>query len=204
MWGISALPILSLGIKSLRKSSARRAVTAFLVSLAAAAIAPGTTLQQLSVVEMTQQATTIVRAKVTGSAAVLRGNQVWTLYQLETLETLKGGAMTEVAVPGGAAGGLRQVVAGAPSLSAGGEYVLFLWTGRSGVTQVIGLSQGLLAVARDAHGNVNLVRPASKETMLDANLKPVSDQDLRIGWNDFRSRILSQSKAKPEPGKAAR
>jgi len=153
-----------------------------------------TTLQQLSLDEMTQQSTSIVRGRVTGSSTGMRGSNVWTFYQVQVLETFKGheAGQVQVAVPGGAAGGVRQMVAGAPSLSSGSEYVLFLWTGRSGLTQVMGLSQGLLSVIHDGQGNTNLVRPASKEIMLDSNLKPVMDQGLRLRWSDFRSRVASR------------
>ena len=50
---------------------------------------------------------------------------------------------------GGVAGGIRQSVSGAPELKPGQEYVLFLWTSRSGLTQVIGLSQGLFQLSEE-------------------------------------------------------
>ena len=166
------------------------------VVLSAISVVPvgATTLQRLSLDEMTQQSSAIVRAKVTGSSPILRGANVWTMYQVQVLETLKGPSANtvQVAVPGGVAGGMRQIVAGAPSLTPGGEYVFFLWRGRSGLVQLIGLSQGLLSVTRDAEGNASLVRPAAKEIMLDHNLKPVTDQGLRLHWSDFRSRVVSR------------
>lgn len=126
----------------------------------AAAGLQATTLQQLTVDEMIQQSTAIVHVKVTSSSAAMRGRSVYTFYQFQTLETLKGTAPAEVAVPGGIAGSIRQEVAGAPMLNTGGEYVIFLWTSNSGLTQVIGLSQGLFHVAQDASGNTVLVRAA--------------------------------------------
>ena len=119
-----------------------------------------TTLQQLTVDEMIQQSTAIVHVKVASSSASMRGRNIYTVYQLQTLETLKGTAPAEVAVPGGIAGNIRQEVAGAPTLKVGGEYVIFLWTSGSGLTQVIGLSQGLFNVAQDVSGNAVLVRAA--------------------------------------------
>lgn len=172
----------------------QRLVSAAVLSVIALAPLSATTLQRLSVDEMTQQSSAIVRAKVTGCSGVLRGANVWTIYQLQVLETLKGArtSSVQVAVPGGVAGGMRQMVAGAPTLTTGAEYVFFLWQGRSGLIQLIGLSQGLLSVTRDAEGNINLVRPAAKEVMLDQNLKPVTDPGLRLRWNDLRSRVLSK------------
>ena len=45
------------------------------------------------------------------------------------------------------------MVAGAPTLRAGREYVLFLWTSRSGLTQLMGMSQGLFSVERTTAGD---------------------------------------------------
>jgi len=117
--------------------------------------ARATTLEQLSMTSMIQQSTAIVRAKVTGSYAANRKGQIYTFYRLQVLENLKATtpASAEVAVPGGSLNGVQQVVPGAPGLVAGQEYVLFLWTSKSGLTQVIGLSQGLFDVGKDASGN---------------------------------------------------
>ncbi len=81
------------------------------------------------------------------------------------------------------------MVAGAPVLNVGEEYVVFLWTSRSGVTQVIGLTQGLFRVGQDAQGNTIAMRPAATETMLDKNGRLVSDQPLTLRVNDLRSRV---------------
>jgi hypothetical protein len=161
-----------------------------------------TTLLQLSMGDMIQQSTSIVRAKVTGSHGAFRGRDIYTYYQLQVIETVKpGGAQastqTEIAVPGGVAGGVRQPVAGSPSLTVGAEYVLFLWTSRSGLTQVIGLSQGLFKVipstaANATPGNSTVIRPAATETMLDANGNVATDQTIRLLWGDLRSRIQQQ------------
>ena len=70
--------------------------------------ANATTLQQLTVEEMAQKSTSIVRAKVTGSNGIRYGLDVFTVYRFETLETIKrsnGTQPTEVGVPGGIAGG---------------------------------------------------------------------------------------------------
>src|SRR5579862_7587607 len=132
-----------------------RAWSALILGLTGASLLPATTLEQLSLGDMIQKSTGIVHAKVTGSYAAYQGADIWTHYQLQVMEDWKpsGQVATEVAVPGGSAKGVRQSVAGAPVLTVGGEYVLFLWTSRSGITQVIGLSQGLFSVKQDASGN---------------------------------------------------
>src|SRR5437763_1414163 len=76
---------------------------------------PATTLEQLSLAVMTEQATAIVRAKVVGLSTAVRAGDVYTNYQLETLESLKTphASIRQVSVPGGVAGGIRQTMAGA-------------------------------------------------------------------------------------------
>jgi len=149
--------------------------------------AKATTLLQLGLGEMAQKSTAIARVKVTGSSEVLRGADVFTVYRLATLESLKApatGNLNEVAVPGGAAGGIRQVVAGAPRLRVGGEYVLFLWTSRSGLTQIIGLSQGLFSLNDDV-----ATRAAADEQMLDASGRPVRPETLAMPWAGLKARV---------------
>jgi hypothetical protein len=155
------------------------------------ACAQATTLQRLSLDDMIQQSTGIVRAKVTGSSSALRGQNIYTYYHLQILENAKGGAskVMDVAVPGGTVDGKREIAVGAPSLTTGSEYVVFLWTGRSGLTQIIGLSQGLFLAVPDAAGKIRLARPAATDLMLDKNGKAVEDQSLALEWSDLRARI---------------
>ncbi|MBZ5673959.1 MAG: hypothetical protein LAP61_06905 [Acidobacteriia bacterium] len=163
-----------------------------------ASFAPGawaTTLEQLTLDEMAQKSTAIVRARVTGSHAATRGADIYTYFQLQVLETWKssGQASTEVAVPGGVVDGIRQSVSGAPELKPGQEYVLFLWTSRSGLTQLMGLSQGLFKVSEEGSGGGSGVavvqRPAASELMLNRSGLPVDDHAVSMRLQDLRSRV---------------
>jgi len=153
------------------------------------AIAPvfGTTLEQLSLADMARQSTSIVRARVTGSRSAYKGSTIYTYFQLQVLETWKSAPQvaTEVAVPGGAVDGIRQSVNGAPELKSGQEYVLFLWTSRSGLTQVIGLSQGRFTVLGDV-----VQRPPASELMLDRSGRPVEDRAMSLSIRDLRAQVL--------------
>jgi len=166
-------------------------LVAISVFLACAGIpARATILQQLTLDEMAQKSTSIVRARVTGSSGVVRGGDVFTLYKFDALETLKSGPVVrEVAVPGGVAGGMRQVVAGAPSLRAGREYVLFLWTNRSGLTQLMGMSQGLFSVERKTTGDGLASRASSGEQMLDAAGRAVRDETLSMPLTELKAKV---------------
>jgi hypothetical protein len=168
-----------------------RFLSTILVSAVTAASVGATTLQKLSTDDMIQQSTGIVRAKVTGSYAAFRGKDVYTYYQLQVTENLKGVSPTQVdvAVPGGATRGIRQMVPGAPVLATGQEYVIFVWTSKSGLAQVIGLSQGLFAVTQNSAGDTVIVRPAAVSMMLNQAGQVVADQPVSMSLSDLRTEI---------------
>jgi hypothetical protein len=170
-----------------------RILSLILALAGALASARATTVQKMSTADMIAQSTQIVHVKVSGTRTAFRGQAIYTYYQLQILESWKAPAGAsqpiEVAVPGGVAGGLRQSVAGAPPLNVGGEYVIFLWTSRAGLTQVIGLSQGLFSVVVDASGNAMLIRPALTELMLDSSGHVVSDTGTTMSLADLRLQL---------------
>ena len=158
----------------------------------------GATLERLSLSEMIEQSTSVIRGRVAGSFAAFHGPVIYTHFKVQVLERWKGEASgeVEVAIPGGLALGLRQSFAGAPGLAEGAEYVLFLWTGKGGITQVIGLSQGVFDVRRDAAGEPVVTRNASTETMLDSAGRVVEDAPLQLRLPDLGARI-SRTLARP-------
>lgn len=161
-----------------------------LVSLALPAA--GATLEKLTLDEMARKSTAIVRARIEGSRAVQRGALIYTLTRVSVIENWKGPERSsiEVATPGGALGAVRQEFSGAPALEPGAEYVLFLWTGRSGLTHVIGLSQGVFRLSRDEDGKLVVHRPASAAVMLDPGSgRPIQDQSLTLALSELRRRV---------------
>ena len=170
-----------------------RASLHILASLVLISSASATTLLKMSMNDLILQSTSIVRAKVSGSRSVSVGRgDIYTYYQLQISATLKvtGILPAEVAVSGGVYGNVRQIGIGSPALAEGQDYVLFLWTGRSGMTQVIGLSQGLFSLTQDASGDTVLTRPAIADQMLDKAGKQVTDTTLTMKWSDLRALIL--------------
>jgi hypothetical protein len=150
------------------------------------------TLEQLSLSDMSAKSTAIVRAKVVSSYAAMSGPVIYTHYQLQVSERYKGGAQSTVdlAIPGGVANGVRQVWGGAPQLDTGDEYVFFLWTGKSGLTQVMGLSQGLFAVAQDGSKDPGVTHAATHELMLDHNTgRAVQDHTLSMPLSGLKAQI---------------
>jgi hypothetical protein len=152
--------------------------------------APAATLQQLSVDQMAQAATAIVRARVTGASAAFSGSTIYTHYQLQVTDRWKGFAPTEVAIPGGVASGKRQSFPGMPQLTVGTEYVLFLWTSSStGITHLVGLSQGLFNLSNATDGSTLATRPLIGEMMLDATGRRVQDQAVQMTVSGLKTQV---------------
>jgi hypothetical protein len=162
--------------------------------------APAATLQQLTLDQMSQAATAIVRARVIGSTASVTGSTIYTHYQLQVTESWKGFTPTEVDLPGGVANGLRQSVPGVPQLTVGTEYVMFLWTsGTTGITHLVGLSQGLFNLNPQTDGSTLAVRPLIGEMILDSTGHRVHDQAVQLDVTSLKtqvSRALIQGAAK--------
>lgn len=150
------------------------------------------TLEQLSFDEMVEKSTAIVRGRVAGSYTTSKGSLIYTHYQVLVSERWKGAAASQVdlVVPGGTLGSMRQTFPGAPKLAQGSDYVLFLWTAKSGLTHILGLTQGLFDVKTDAKGTTMASRGASGETMLSrATGKPVDEEALSLSMADMNTRI---------------
>jgi len=150
------------------------------------------TLEKLTLDEMIQQSTDIVRGRVVGARVAERGPLVYTHWKIQISGRWKGdsAATMEIVTPGGAVNGVRQVFPGAPTLAEGTEYVLFLWTGKSKLTHVIGLTQGLFDLKLDGAGVAMLSRPASTEVMIDPKTaREVDDEAVRMKLSDLSGRI---------------
>lgn len=150
------------------------------------------TLEQLTLEEMSQKATLIVRGRVTGCAGEVKGSLIQTRCRVTVTDRWKGtsGADLSFVTPGGTAGGLVQTFTGTPKFSPGAEYVLFLWTGRSGVPQIIGLSQGVFDVAGGAKGPT-VRREASSEVMVNSAGERIVDQPTQMSVADLRARVAA-------------
>jgi hypothetical protein len=153
------------------------------------------TLEKLSLDQMTVKSTAVIRGRVQSCAGEFRGSVIYTHCKVNVSEVWKGSAssQTDVATLGGAARGAVQSFAGAPALKTGEEYVLFLWTGKSGLTQVIGLSQGVFQIKAEAAAPSSKAlmaeRTASSEVMLDASGTPVQDSSVRMKVSDLKARV---------------
>jgi hypothetical protein len=110
----------------------------------------GATLERLTLDDLTAKSTAIVRGKVISSYASFRGPIIYTHYEVQVSEQQgTSGSSLDVVVPGGTANNLicAQIYSGAPQLNLGGEFGWCLWTGPSGLTQIMGLTQGLFRLS---------------------------------------------------------
>jgi hypothetical protein len=151
-------------------------------------------LEYLSLDDMAAKSTAIVRGRMVSAGTHARGSLIYTQYSIQVLERLKGpeASQVDVVVLGGRSQGLSQTFSGAPQLGVGTDYVLFLWTGPSGLTQIIGLSQGLFQLQKDDKGEWIATRAAASETMVDPKTgRLVNDQAIRLRLTDLRSRVRS-------------
>jgi hypothetical protein len=151
----------------------------------------GATLEQLSIEQMAQQSTMIVRGRVTGCAGEMRGRVIYTRCGVAVTETWKGtaGGTLDFVVLGGTARGLSQTFTGAPKFSPNEQFVFFLWVGKSGVPQIMGLSQGVFEVTFSSSGKATVHRAATSELMLDKAGNPVRDEPLTLAVEDLRTRV---------------
>jgi len=157
---------------------------AAVLALCVCSEASATTLERLSLGDMTDRSMVVVRGMVTAAGAgELKNGVISTHYQLTVSEVWKGTApaQVDIYVPGGRAQGFLQSVPGAPVLSPGVDYVVFLWIGPSGRPQIIGLSQGLFTVIAGRNGSLFLDRGAVAEMMVDSKTGiPVTPQTVHI------------------------
>lgn len=149
------------------------------------------TLEKLSLDQMAQQSTMIVRGQVTGCNGEARGSLIYTRCGLAVSDTWKGTPSTKVdfLVPGGSANGLTQTFTGTPKFAPKDEFVLFLWVGRSGIPQIIGLSQGVFSVSFNPTGQATVRREATSEVMLDSKGKQVKDEPVELTLSELKSRV---------------
>jgi len=154
----------------------------------------GATLERLSLEDMTAKSTAIVRATAISSSSEYIGSTIYTRTRFQVLERWKGpdGSQVEVVEPGGRMGNVSQSYSGVPRFAPGQEVVLFLWTGPSGRTQIIGLSQGVLQVERPASGEAEVSRAPSGEVMLEPRTwQPVAEEVIRMPLSRLANRMRS-------------
>ena len=113
--------------------------------------------------QLVDQAAAVVYARVAGVRGQWTTNRqaIDSIVTLEALQYMKGdlGGVVTLRLPGGQAGGVVQVLPGAPSLREGELVVLFLKARGPALLTTLGLGQGIFRVTRDARTGAMLVTP---------------------------------------------
>jgi hypothetical protein len=144
-----------------------RSLLVLLFALVALAPLDAVTLSPMTFEQLVDEATAVVYARV----ADVRGR--WTadrrgiesVVTLDALRYLKGNLGDDVAlrVPGGEAGGMVQVMPGAPVLREGDLVVAFLGSRGPSLPTLVGFTQGLFRVVIDARsGSAHVTPPPLK------------------------------------------
>ena len=194
------MPLFASARSGIRDAHRAVMIRAFLLVWALGWLIPAqaTTLGKASFDDLVQTSTGIVRARVLNSYTAQRGSLIDTYYKIQVLDRWKGTAASqvEVRVPGGAFNGQQQSISGAPQLTESAVYVFFLWTGPSGATQLLGLSQGVLDVLTNDAGDIFVSSQITDALMVDsATGQATSQQPLRMKLTDFSSRVSGALKA---------
>lgn len=146
---------------------------------------PATMVPRLSLEELTDGSQLIIHGHVRRSwTAWDRTHQfIWTHYEVQVLESLKGIPQSRVVVsePGGAVGGMVMRIGGTLPFTIGEEAILFLYRTPVGYWRTYGLGQGKYTVTRD---------PVSGRKVIRTNLQGMTLVDLKVSRE---SRPLSRA-----------
>jgi hypothetical protein len=140
-------------------------------------IARGTTFARLSISQMSQRASAIVRAQCVASTVVEVSGEIWTLTTFDVQEIWRGAAPSRITVRllGGTSGNLTSHVAGIPRFRPGEQVILFLSPMKHfsgpGEFSVVSWQQGTFRIQRDRGTGEEL---ASQDTGGYFTFDPVS------------------------------
>jgi len=190
----------------------RLAAFALVAATGLALPAAATIMVPLSLAELTQDSSLIVRGRVRDRSAAWddQHQKIYTTAVIDILDTVWSkrsvGLQIKVRTLGGEVGDLGMKVAGTPDLKVGEEVLLFLREDSKVPAEfaVIGMNQGRFTVFQDSTGRV-MAKPTWDGI---AFAKPGEDGVLRVGgehelpveqtYVDLRKNIL-ELKARPAP-----
>lgn len=148
----------------------RSILIAGLFATSAGTAAQATVYVAADLTDLVNESRAIVYGRVSETRAVLVDSRqrVETLVTLDVEAALKGepGRTVVFRVPGGEIGRYRSILVGAPTFELDAEVVVFLAGAAPAIPHVVGLSQGVLRVARDSRSEslVVMAPPMSTES----------------------------------------
>ncbi|MHB8754711.1 MAG: hypothetical protein ACYC92_07110 [Candidatus Acidiferrales bacterium] len=166
-------------------------------------LAESTTLEHLSLTQLTLSATTIVHAECTGNQTLWHGGEIWTVTTFRVLENWKGNSPREIHVwmIGGRVGPVISYVPGAPRFRPGEDTVLFLEPARSGDLSITAWSEGTFRIRRDPRTGAVLV---TQDTAITPNFDPSARKFYATGIRDWpltklKARVLAAENSHRRP-----
>jgi hypothetical protein len=161
--------------------------------LACAPHAQATTLQRMTLEELTATAPYVVRVRCLAAESRFEEGEIWTLTTFEVLETMKGAIPRRITVRllGGRAGNLVSTVDGVPRFQPGEELFLFLEPASPSAYSVTSWAQGTFRIRRDpATGAEFVTQDTSGLAMFDPATKQFHPGGVRnLPVEEFRQRI---------------
>jgi hypothetical protein len=137
-------------------------MSGFLV-LALSAWASATTLVRMSLAQLSQAATTVVRGAVVSQVSRWNADhtRIFTLTTIAVSESLKGHPASTIVIqqPGGTVGHIRVLVPGTIRFRPAAQYVLFLENGPQGRYLPVGMVQGAYRLYSGRAGNERVTLP---------------------------------------------
>jgi molybdopterin-binding protein len=154
-----------------------------------------TTLQRLSIDQLTAGSDAVARVNFSGTESRWENGTIWTVTTLRVVEIIKGTLPAEISVrlPGGRVGHLTATVEGTPRFHAGDDAIVFLKTSPAGGFSVAGWVQGTFRVSRDPRTGVQSVtQDSSAFAVFDSTTRSFRTEGIhRMPVEEFRGRVAS-------------
>jgi hypothetical protein len=154
-----------------------------------------TTLARLSLDQLAAGSDAVARVRFAGARSRWENGSIWTVAEVEVLETMKGHLPGEIAVrlPGGRVGHLTAIVDGTPKFNPGDEAVVFLQRSRAGGFTVAGWVEGTFRISHDPRsGRETVTQDSSAFAVFDRATRTFRTEGIRqMPIEEFRARIAA-------------
>ncbi len=171
----------------------KRILALSLAGLLCGGFARATTLQRMTLEELTAAAHTVVRVRCMATESRFEEGEIWTFTTFEVVERLKGvpAQYLTVRLLGGRAGHLVSTVDGVPRFQPGEELFLFLELAGPGTFSVTSWAQGTFRIRRDEAGRREFVtQDTSGLVMFDPATRKFRSGAVRnLPIEEFRERV---------------
>jgi hypothetical protein len=154
-----------------------------------------TTLARLSLDQLAAGSDAVAHVRIAGARSRWENGSIWTVAEVEVLETMKGQLPGEIAVrlPGGRVGHLTTTVDGTPKFNPGDEAVVFLERSPAGGFTVAGWVEGTFRISRDPRtGRETVTQDSSAFAVFDRATRTFRTEGIhRMPIEEFRARIAT-------------